>query len=150
MDLPADATGRGMHVCRLGLSRWIGRIQQYADDSGIRHQLIQKLEAFRFQESSELNDASRVPARPVDAGDEARLDRINGTREDDRDGRRPKISFTTTMIPISAMQAKCTTRQNRRSCCLPAPSAARAQYCLAGLRRLELRYPCASHVFEMS
>jgi hypothetical protein len=86
----------------------------------------------------------------VDSKQFKRLDRINGTREDDRDGRRPKISFTTTMIPISAMQAKCTTRQNRRSCCLPAPSAARAQYCLAGLRRLELRYPCASHVFEMS
>ncbi len=77
-----------MHVCRLGLSRWIGRIQQHANDSGIGYQLMQKLQAFCFQESGELNDASRVSARPVDAGDEARPDRINRTRENDRDDRR--------------------------------------------------------------
>jgi hypothetical protein len=81
-----------VHICRLGLSRWIGRIQQHANDPGIGHELVQKLQAFRFQESSELNEAGRVPARPVDASDETQLDRVKGAREHDRDGRRGGFS----------------------------------------------------------
>jgi hypothetical protein len=88
VDLPSDAASRDVHVGRLRLNGRIGRIEQLADDSRVGQQLVQKLQAFPLHERSEQNEAGRIAARPVDAGDQTRFDRVDGTREDDRDGGR--------------------------------------------------------------
>jgi hypothetical protein len=70
-----DLVGRGCAV----------RVHQEADQARIRQELAQQFEPLRQQGGIEHKRSGAVATRPIDAFNEAVLDRIIGGRKDDRD-----------------------------------------------------------------
>ena len=88
LDLqPHGASGR-FHVSQRSLGvRGIARIDEHSHASGSRYQFTQKFQPFCRQLADEKIDARQVAARPGEAGDETKPDRVFGDAEDDRNRR---------------------------------------------------------------
>jgi hypothetical protein len=74
-------------IPQLGIRVRINRIYEHSNRRGVRNQLMQQPQPLRFHAGGELADARRIPPGTVEAGDEAKFDRISADREDDRDRR---------------------------------------------------------------
>ena len=84
-----SACGRLLHILRhaLGHADCSG-LTSTATDGRVRHQLAQQLQSLcRRAWPAENANAGDIAARPIEAGDEAALDRIVAAREDDRNRR---------------------------------------------------------------
>src|SRR6516165_5338498 len=83
---PPDLPCRGLDVL-FGFSRvrnvWV---DEYADRRVLRHQFAEKLQAFREQRARGHHDAGDIAARPVEAGDHARLQDDIAAQENDWNG----------------------------------------------------------------
>jgi hypothetical protein len=77
---------RFLHVSRLGLGSRIGRVHKQTDSRGCGYQIVQQPQSFRHQLGTQLGHAGDVATRPVQAGHQAKLDRVTGRLEDDRNG----------------------------------------------------------------
>jgi hypothetical protein len=87
-NLQAERAGSFRQIPRRSFgSRSIGRIDQHGNASGLGHNLVQKPEPFGGEVGHEKIDSGRVAARPVEAGDETKLDRVHSNAKDDRDRR---------------------------------------------------------------
>ena len=76
------------HVSQRGLRiRGIGRIDEHGNASCCGHQFAQEFQPLCRQLGSEKIDACQVAARPGEAGDKTKLDRVFGDDEDDGDRR---------------------------------------------------------------
>ena len=88
MDLQPDGAGSFLHVPQCGLGgRSIGRIDEHGNTNGLGHQLMQESQPLGHHLLDEKIDAGRVAARPGEAGDKTKLDRVFADAEDDRDRR---------------------------------------------------------------
>ena len=67
--------------------RSIGRIDEHGHASGCGHQLTQEFQPLRYQLASEKIDPCQVAARPGEAGDKTKPDRVFADDEDDGDRR---------------------------------------------------------------
>jgi hypothetical protein len=79
-----------MLQCGLG-DRRAGRIDEHANTSRLGHQLVQEPQALGHRFLSEEIEAGHVAARPREARDQTKLDRVIADAEDDRD--RPGRGF---------------------------------------------------------
>ena len=79
LDLQPHGASSRFHVsqCALGI-RGIGRIDEHGHASRCGHQLTQELQPLCHQLSVEKIDPCQVAARPGEAGDKAKPDRIFG------------------------------------------------------------------------
>src|SRR5439155_25144432 len=77
-----------LRVARLGLRTWICRVDEEADRSGYRHQLVQQLQPFRREFVAKEAHACDIATRPVEAGNETKFDRVAAGGENDWNGRR--------------------------------------------------------------
>jgi hypothetical protein len=77
MDLQPEGTGNFLHAsqCSLGVCR-IGRIDQHGNTNSLGHQLMQESQPLGDQLQDEKIGAGRVAARPREAGDKTKLDRV--------------------------------------------------------------------------
>ena len=80
-----DGAGAGCRVsqCSLG-SHSIGRIDEHGHTSGPGHQLAQEFQPLCRQLDAKKIDSCQVAARPGEAGDKTKADRVFGDKEDDR------------------------------------------------------------------
>ena len=78
------ALRRGLHVSSLRLGIGTVRVHEHGNCCRLGHELAQQLQSLRPQHGVEKDHARDVAARPVEAGDEAVLDRVAPGREDDR------------------------------------------------------------------
>src|SRR5262249_30132077 len=85
-DLLSKRAASFLNLRYLHFSNLAGRVHEKGDCSGLGNQLAQKLETFRAKRRHKRMDASRVPARPIEAIDEPIPDRIAPARENERDG----------------------------------------------------------------
>ena len=69
--------GSGFHVShrRLGVPS-IGRVDEHGHPSGAGHQFTQEFQPLRNQLTAEKVDTRRVTARPGEAGDKTKPDRV--------------------------------------------------------------------------
>src|SRR2546429_7791127 len=91
LQLQRKRTRGHLHVMDNCIGTRKSGVHEHADHAGIWNQLMQQLQALSLQRSAELADACDVAAWSVEAGNEAELDRVNATGEDDwkRRGRCP-------------------------------------------------------------
>src|SRR5262249_10111524 len=68
--------------CKLGTGR-IGRIDEHSNTNGPGHQLTQEFEPLCDHLDPENIDSRQVAARPGEAGDETKLDRVVAGKEDE-------------------------------------------------------------------
>ena len=88
LDLQPHGASSRFHVSQRGLgSRSIGRIDEHGHTSGCGHQLAQQLQPLCRQLSVEKIDTCQVAARPGEAGDKTKPDRVVADDEDDGDRR---------------------------------------------------------------
>ena len=88
LDLQPHGASSRFHVSQRGLgSRSIGRIDEHGNTSGCGHQLAQEFQPLCRQLSIEKIDPCQVAARPGEAGDKTKPDRVFGDDEDDGDRR---------------------------------------------------------------
>jgi hypothetical protein len=64
----------------------IARVHKYADHHGLGHKLMQKSQLLGLYCKGKQAHAGGIAARTVEAGDEAKLGRVDGAHEHDRDG----------------------------------------------------------------
>src|SRR4051794_36796753 len=85
LDLqPEDAGSRFKVFTRGWRPPNVGRIDKYGDPRGCGQQITQKSQALCHHLSGEKIDPRRVAARPGEAGDKAKLDRVFGDAEGNR------------------------------------------------------------------
>ena len=70
------------HFLRLGFRLRIVRVDEGGDRRCLGHQFVQQLQTFSVQRSPDQAHAGDIAARSIEAGDEAGLDWIGGTDED--------------------------------------------------------------------
>ena len=87
MKLQPERARRLLHLLDFGRRSGIVRVDQTGDRGRLRHQLAQQSQPLRDQLRGQSGDAGDVAARPVEAGDEAELDRIAAGLEHDRNRR---------------------------------------------------------------
>jgi hypothetical protein len=88
LDLQTDGASSRFHVSQCGfLSRSIGRIDEHGNTREAGYQLTQELQALCRQLRIEKINPCQIAARPGQAGDQAKPDRVFGGGEDDGDGR---------------------------------------------------------------
>src|SRR5262249_6224437 len=88
LDLQSDGAGSFRYIPQHGFGdRSIGRIDQHGNASGFGHQLVQQPQPFGHHLGREKIDPRQVSARPGEAGDQTKLDRVVADAEDDRDRR---------------------------------------------------------------
>ena len=132
---------RCLHVPADGVGIGIGRIHKQADDRGLRHRLVQQLQPLRRQLAVK-GHAGDVAARPVEAGDQAMLDRVVAdvrTRsESSRSPPSPPVPqrCRPRRSPPPGGATRSAASAGSRSYCLP-PSGIRSRRC--GLRRSRFR-----------
>ena len=81
-----DPAGGGVQLARGGHGGEIVRVDQKRNQRGRRNQFAQKLQAFRPERGRDDGEAGEIAARPVEACNEARRNRIAAGGEDDRRG----------------------------------------------------------------
>src|SRR5207237_9766621 len=84
-------TCRRLHVARFGLRIRIGLVDEVTDRSGGRDQLVQQLQPFRPECVDHKTHTGDVATRPVEAGNETKLDRVGAGGENDWYGRRHRF-----------------------------------------------------------
>ena len=77
----------------------IGRIDEHGDASGCGHQLTQKLQPLCRQLADEKIDACQVAARPGEAGDQTKPDRVVADSENDRNCRGCRLGRQCRAVP---------------------------------------------------
>ena len=84
-----DDAGSFLHVPAMWWlgGRSVGRIDEHGNTNGLGHQLVQESQPLGHDLQEEKIDAGRVAARPGEAGDKTKLDRVFADTEDDRDRR---------------------------------------------------------------
>jgi hypothetical protein len=88
MRLQPEGMRRVPQACRFELAiRGVGRIDQQSNCGRGRQQFVQQVEPLSRQLSVQQRYARDVATRPVEAGDEARQDRVDAGLEDDRNSR---------------------------------------------------------------
>jgi hypothetical protein len=87
VDLLPGSARRFFYVFPLSRGIRVVWVNEHADHSGVWGQLVQQFQSLCRQGSDVVVDARDVAAWPVKAGDEAELDRINGTRKYNRNRR---------------------------------------------------------------
>ena len=112
LDLQPLGAGSRFHAshCSLGIGS-IGRIDEHGNTNGPGHQLAQEFQPLCSQFSSEKIDTRQVAARPGEAGDKTKPDRVFGEGEDDRDRRSCRFGGSMDGIPpLAAITAtrRCT------------------------------------------
>jgi hypothetical protein len=84
LDFHPERARNRLHVSHRGRRNGrIGRIDEHGHTRHSGHQLTQELQPLRHQLSRENIGTCRVAARPIEAVDEAELDRIGSDAEDD-------------------------------------------------------------------
>ena len=83
-ELLPDRLRRGLHVASLRRGRRSVRVHERGNRRRLGHELPQQLQSLRPQHAAEKAHAGDVAARPVEAGDQALLDRVAAAPEDDR------------------------------------------------------------------
>ena len=83
MARAASCTSRNV----VSATRRIGRIDEHGNTHGLGHQLMQESQPLGHHLLDEKIDAGRVAARPREAGDKTKLDRVFADAEHDRDRR---------------------------------------------------------------
>ena len=87
VQLKPEFASRRLHLARLGLGQSaIGRVDQQGHDARRGEQLVQQFEPLRRDLNDQRGYARHVAARPVQACDEAKLDRVAARLEDNRNG----------------------------------------------------------------
>ena len=92
-DLLPNGQGRSLNVRDKGLSEGIVGIDQHANAHGSRLQLMQQPKLLCPKLSNDKRDTGDIAARPVEAGDEAELNRVAAACEDDRDRRSRRLGY---------------------------------------------------------
>ena len=97
LDLQPDGAGGFLQVPQCGLGtrtpisrqarRVGGRIDEHGNTNCLGHELMQECQPFGDHFLDEKIDAGRVGARPREAGDKAKLDRVIADAEHDWDRR---------------------------------------------------------------
>ena len=72
-----------LHVIDNRIGPRKGRVHEQSQHGGVGNQFMQQLQALSLQRSAELADARSIAAWPVKAGNEAQLDRVDTTGEND-------------------------------------------------------------------
>src|SRR5262249_18768794 len=111
--LQPDGAATCLHVHSLGLAIRIVRIDQQARGGRIRNKLAQHLQSLRAQRPGEHSHTGNIPTRPVEAGNETRLDGVGIGQEDDGNGSRRAIATKVATSPPRAKMAD--TRLRTRS-----------------------------------
>ena len=83
IELQPERTRRRLEVSGLAHGERIVGVQEIADQGGFGHQFVEQLQPFRRNGADEKADARDIAARPVEAGDEAKLDRVAAAGEND-------------------------------------------------------------------
>ena len=109
LDLQPHGAGSRFHVSQRGLgSRGIGRIDEHGHTSGSGHQLAQQLQPLCRQLGIEKIDPCQVAARPGEAGDKTKPDRVFADDEDDGDRRGCRLGRERRSAPpVAAITATC-------------------------------------------
>src|SRR5204862_8183135 len=94
-------------VFYLGLGYRTFRVHQQRNDVGFGYHLAHQLQPFLRQHARHQPDAGDIPARPVETGDKAELDRVGAGDEDDRDRRVAALIATTAGGANAALTAAC-------------------------------------------
>src|SRR5262245_56725709 len=92
-DLLPNGRGCSLNVRNKGLSEGIVGIDQHADAHGSRLQLMQQPKLLCPKLRRDEGDTGDVAARAVETGDEAKLNRVAGAYEDDRDRRSRRLGY---------------------------------------------------------
>ena len=97
----AAARGRGPPpaVSLVGLGVGVGRVDEQRHEGRHRDQLVQQLQPLRPQLHVQGGRAREVRARPVQAGDKSKLDRVATDHEDDRNRRVAAFAASAEGIP---------------------------------------------------
>ena len=109
LDLQPHGAGSRFHVSQRGLgNRSIGRIDEHGHASGCGHQLTQEVQPLCRQLTIEKIDPCQVAARPGEAGDKTKPDRVFVDDEDDGDRRGCRLGRQRqTLPPVAAITATC-------------------------------------------
>ena len=108
LDLQPHGASSRLHVSQRGLGiRSIGRIDEHGNTSGCGHQLTQEFQPLCRQLGREKIDARQVAARPGEARDKTKPDRVFGDTEDDGDRRGCCLGRERRDNPIAAITATC-------------------------------------------
>src|SRR5262245_40757074 len=92
-DLLLNGRGRSLNVRDKGLSLGQVGIDQHANPHGSRLQLMQQPKALSPKSRRNEGDTGDVAAWSVEAGDEAKLNRVTAGCEDDRDRRSRRLGY---------------------------------------------------------
>ena len=85
LDLQPDGGSRFLHVAQCGFGVCgIGRVDQHGNSDRLGHHVMQKPQPLLHHLIGEKIDAGGVAARPGEACDKTKLDRVLGDAEDDR------------------------------------------------------------------
>src|SRR5215472_6377868 len=87
MNLLPDRVGCLLNISRLRLKIRIVRVEEHADQSCCWNEIVQEPDPLCLNSRQQKIYPCRVAAWPVEAGDEAELDRVVAGTEDDRNGR---------------------------------------------------------------
>jgi hypothetical protein len=98
-----DGRGCSLNVRDKGLSEGIVGTDQHGNAHGFRLQLMQQPKLLCPKRRVNEGDTGDVAARPVEAGDEAELDRIAGGYEDDRDRRSRRLATIAERVSCAAI-----------------------------------------------
>ena len=84
LDLQPDGARRRLHVSQRGLgSRGIGRIDEHGDTSGPGTSSCSNSSRFALKLDCQMIEPGDIAARPSEAGDKTKPDRVVGDHEDD-------------------------------------------------------------------
>ena len=99
LDLQPHGASSRRGVFQRGLrSRSIGGIDEHANASCSGHQLAQDFQPLRHQLTREKIDPGRIAARPGEAGDKTKPDRILAGDENNRDRRRCPLGHQSDIV----------------------------------------------------
>ena len=108
LDLQSHGASSRFHVSQRGLGiRSIGRIDEHGNASGCGHQLAQEFQPLCGQLATEKIDPCQVAARPGEAGDKTKPDRVFADDEDDGDRRGCRLGRERRNVPVAAITATC-------------------------------------------
>src|ERR1700682_3861803 len=83
-DRYADGIGEWLPEAFIDLVAWILWIDQHAEGSCLRHELVEHFQLLREQMATEYRHAGHIAARPVEARNQAGLNRIGPDQKHDR------------------------------------------------------------------
>src|SRR5262249_34216974 len=107
LNLQPHGAGSRLHVSQRGFGiDSICRIDEHGNASGCGHQLAQQLQPLCGQLGTENIDTCDVAARPREAGNKTKLDRVVADEEDDGDRLGcPFAANTALAFPVAAITA---------------------------------------------